>query len=193
MATILVVDDRPINRQFLVTLLGYAGHRLLEAADGTQALDIARNERPDLVITDILMPRMDGYDLAQHLQADPALASTPLIFYTATYRLNEAHTLARLAGVTQVLSKPSKPGVILDTVAAVLGAQAAPAPLVLPAPAEAPPLPPATAIPPPLPSSCSAWRGSTCNSRPSSNSASTSPRTGSLKNYSSFFATPHAS
>lgn len=150
MATILVVDDRPINRQFLVTLLGYAGHRLLEAADGTQALDIARNERPDLVITDILMPRMDGCDLARQLQADPVLASTPLIFYTATYRLSEAHALAREAGVAQVLSKPSNPKVILDTVAATLGANAPPPSLALPPPAtgtaDAPPAQQATAI-----------------------------------------------
>ncbi|TMH87341.1 MAG: response regulator [Betaproteobacteria bacterium] len=71
MAKILIVDDRPTNRQFLLTLLGYTGHRLLEAADGAEALDLARAERPDLVITDILMPTMDGYEFVQQLRADP--------------------------------------------------------------------------------------------------------------------------
>ena len=66
MATILIVDDRPTNRQFLLTLLGYTAHRLLEAADGAQALEVTRAERPDLVITDILMPTMDGYHQADH-------------------------------------------------------------------------------------------------------------------------------
>jgi CheY-like chemotaxis protein len=64
MATILIVDDRPTNRHFLMTLLGYGGHILLEAADGAQALKIVRDQRPDLIITDILMPTMDGLSLS---------------------------------------------------------------------------------------------------------------------------------
>ena len=58
MATILIVDDRPTNRQLMTTILGYAGHRLLEASDGAEALAVARTERPDLIITDILMPEI---------------------------------------------------------------------------------------------------------------------------------------
>ncbi|HEY1577582.1 MAG TPA: response regulator, partial [Terracidiphilus sp.] len=53
-ATILIVDDRPTNREFMVALLGYAHHRLLQASDGAEALALARAERPDLVIADIL-------------------------------------------------------------------------------------------------------------------------------------------
>src|SRR6202007_655332 len=85
MATILIVDDRPTNRQFLLTLLGYGNHRLFEAADGAQALAMTQTERPDLVISDILMPTMDGYEFVQRLRADPGLAATPVIFHTATY------------------------------------------------------------------------------------------------------------
>src|SRR5712692_2785761 len=65
MATILIVDDRPANREFLVTLLGYAGHRLLEAANGEGGLAVARAARPDIIITDILMPTMDGYEFVR--------------------------------------------------------------------------------------------------------------------------------
>ena len=121
MATILIVDDRLTNRQFLMTLLVYAGHRLLEAADGEQAMKIVRAENPDLVITDILMPTMDGYEFVRQLHADPHFANTPVIFYTATYRDREAHSLAKAAGVQYVLAKPAEPQAILDTVNAALG------------------------------------------------------------------------
>lgn len=65
MAKILIVDDRPINREFLTTLLGYRGHHLLEATDGAEALDVVRAEHPDLIITDVLMPVMDGYEFVR--------------------------------------------------------------------------------------------------------------------------------
>ncbi|MGX2040203.1 EAL domain-containing protein [Methylocaldum sp. MU1018] len=121
MAKILIVDDRPLNREFLVTLLGYGGHRLLEASDGAEALATIRAERPDLVITDILMPVIDGYELVNRLRAEPALAATRVIFYTATYRAPEARALAESCGVSAVLAKPSSPEEILDVVQSVLG------------------------------------------------------------------------
>lgn len=124
MALILIVDDRAINRQFLSTLLGYAGHTPLEAEDGEAALIVAHQQRPDLVISDILMPNMDGMQLARHLHDDPQLSNVPIIFYTATYRLRDAHNLAAICGVAKVLAKPSEPQIILDAVAEVLGADA---------------------------------------------------------------------
>ncbi len=125
MAKILVVDDRPFNRQFLLTLLSYTGHQLLEAADGAAALALVRAERPDVVISDILMPTMDGFQFAQQVRADPAIAATPIIFYTATYREPEARELAEACGVRTVLPKPSDPDVILAAVEAELGRAAA--------------------------------------------------------------------
>ena len=125
MAKILVVDDRPTNRQFLLTLLGYTGHRLFEAAGGAEALDLARAEHPDLVITDILMPTMDGYELVQDMRADPDIASTQVIFYTATYSTPEAQLLAKACGVDIVLRKPSDPEEILAAVKRALGASGA--------------------------------------------------------------------
>src|SRR6266851_3754955 len=121
MATILIVDDRPTNRQFLVTLLGYGGHRLLEAANGAEALERVRTERPDLVITDILMPTMDGYEFVGHLKADPDLAPIPVIFYTATYSEPQAKALADSCGVRIVLPKPCDPERILAAVNEALG------------------------------------------------------------------------
>ena len=121
MSSILIVDDRPTNRQFLLTLLGYGGHRLLEAADGAEALALVRAERPDLVITDILMPAMDGYEFVQRLRAEPQIAATPVIFYSATYAVPEAQAMAKSCGINTVLPKPSDPQVILDAVNRELG------------------------------------------------------------------------
>jgi signal transduction histidine kinase/CheY-like chemotaxis protein len=121
MAKILIVDDRPTNRQFLLTLLGYGGHGLLEAADGAEALDLVRKEHPDLVITDILMPTMDGYEFVQDMRADPSIAPTQVIFYTATYSTPQAQLLAKACGVDTVLRKPSDPEEILAAVSRALG------------------------------------------------------------------------
>lgn len=116
MATILVVDDQPVNRQFLSSLLCYAGHRLIEASDGVEALEKAQTERPDLVITDILMPNMDGVEFTEILRANASLPQIPVIFYTATYRVEEARSLVRFCGASMVLSKPSTPEKILAAV-----------------------------------------------------------------------------
>src|SRR5262245_51873859 len=122
MATILIVDDQPTNLEVLTTLLAYQCHRLLEAANGAAALELAQTQRPDLVIADIVMPTMDGYEFVRRLRADPTINQPQVVFYTATYNDREARTLARDCGVEHILSKPAEPQLILDTVAAALGA-----------------------------------------------------------------------
>jgi diguanylate cyclase (GGDEF)-like protein/PAS domain S-box-containing protein len=120
-ATILIVDDHVLNREFLMTLLGYGGHRLLEAANGAEGLKMVNAERPDLVISDILMPNMDGYEFVTRMHSNPETADVPIIFYTATYREREAMAVAEACGVRWVLPKPSDPDVILRTVREALG------------------------------------------------------------------------
>lgn len=121
MATILIVDDHVLNRQFLMVLLGYSGHQLIEANDGAQGLEMVCEKRPDLVIADILMPNMDGYEFVSRLRAIPSVADTPVIFYTAAYHENEASEMAKSCGVRWVLPKPSDPDLILTTVHEALG------------------------------------------------------------------------
>lgn len=133
MATILVADDQPVGRQYLVTLLGYRGHRLLEACDGRQALEIALAEHPDLIITDILMPTMDGYQFVKELRNISALAAIPVIFYTATYHEDKARALAQACGVIRILSKPCAPQLVLEAVDEILGRDDDPTPARLPA------------------------------------------------------------
>ena len=116
MALILIVDDRATNREFLVTLLGYSGHQLLEAADGAEALKIAHAERPDLIITDILMPHMDGFEFVGHLRRDPVISATRIIFYTGNYADRESEALALRCGAVRILNKPCEPTEILSAV-----------------------------------------------------------------------------
>jgi len=139
MATILIVDDHVLNRQFLMVLLGYSGHRLIEATDGAEGLEMACTKHPDLVIADILMPNMDGYEFVTRLRAIPSVADTPVIFYTAAYHEREASIMAMACGVQWILPKPSDPELILKTVHEALGM-----PIKIPAPhiaASAPPEP----------------------------------------------------
>jgi PAS domain S-box-containing protein len=129
MATILVVDDRPTNREFLRTLLGYQSHRVLEANDGAEALALVKSARPDLVISDILMPTMDGYEFVHQLRADPVIAGIPVIFNTAHYLDREARALAEKSGVSHIIHKPAEPEAVLRAVSDVLGLAPAAAPL----------------------------------------------------------------
>jgi PAS domain S-box-containing protein len=129
MATILVVDDRPINREFLTTLLGYRGHQILEAEDGAEALESVKTNRPHLVISDILMPTMDGYEFVRQLRADPATANVPVVFSTAHYLDREARSLAEACGVTHTILKPAEPEEVLRVVDAALGISEPAAPL----------------------------------------------------------------
>ncbi|HVL74666.1 MAG TPA: EAL domain-containing protein [Noviherbaspirillum sp.] len=124
MATILIVDDHVLNRQFLMVLLGNGGHRLLEAKDGAEGLELAQRHCPDLVIADILMPNMDGYEFVSRMRSIAQIAETPVIFYTAAYHEREAATMALACGVRWVLPKPSEPALILETVHQALGTPA---------------------------------------------------------------------
>ena len=123
MATILIVDDVAANRTFLVTLLRYHGHRLLEAANGREGLAAVRAERPDLVITDVLMPVMDGYEFLKQLRLDPATSGIPVVFSTAHYGEREARALALSGGVSDVLTKPTESAEVLKIVGRVLSGE----------------------------------------------------------------------
>lgn len=116
MACVLIVDDRPANRHYVAQVLAHAGHATLEAADGSDALEIVRRQRPDLVITDILMPVMDGVEFARRVRGTAELAATRIIFYTATYRSGDAHRLADACGVRTVIAKPAPPAALLAAV-----------------------------------------------------------------------------
>src|SRR6266550_3636580 len=116
MATVLVVDDLAVNRDLVAGVLGHNGHHVLEASDGAAALALIRNVQLDLMITDVLMPGMDGYELTRRLRENPATASLPVIFYTANYLEEEARPIAAAVGVSRVVPKSGDPMVLVDAV-----------------------------------------------------------------------------
>ena len=128
MAKILIADDHPQNREYLVDLLRHCGHDLLEADDGAEALERVQADHPDLVIADLLMPTMDGYELVRRIRGDPAIAGTPVIFHSAAYDEGEVRPLASACGVTHILRKPAQPETVLDLVGSVLGTAQRPVP-----------------------------------------------------------------
>jgi len=123
MKKILIVDDRPVNRQFLTTLLRYKGYETREAGDGLEALDETVRWRPDLAIVDIRMPKMRGEEFVAQVRKSPdaAVASMEVIFYTATYQERDARKLAAACGVRIVLTKPAAPEAILSAVESAIG------------------------------------------------------------------------
>jgi CheY-like chemotaxis protein len=121
MSSILVLDDRSDDRELLATLLGHAGYSVRGASTGEEALGQVRTERPDLVITDILMPGMNGYEFVRRLRTDPETDGLPVVFCTAHYEEGEVRHLAAACGVTQFIPKPCDPDTVVRTVAQALG------------------------------------------------------------------------
>ena len=103
--TILVVEDQEDNRQILRDLLASAGFRMIEAHDGAQALTVARLQRPDLILMDIQLPLVDGYEATRSIKRDPELKRIPVIAVTS-YALSGDEQRAREAGCDGYVAKP---------------------------------------------------------------------------------------
>lgn len=116
MTRVLVVDDRADNRYLLRTLLVGHGFEVDEARHGREALEGAARLPPDLVITDLLMPEMDGYALLREWRAQAPLRAIPVIVYTATYTDAKDEELALRLGAVAFLVKPMEPGEFLERV-----------------------------------------------------------------------------
>jgi len=121
MKTIVIVDDREDNRELLMAILADRDYRLVQASSGEEALKAVGKEKPDLVIADVLMPRMDGYEFVRELRQDPRNAQTKVIFYTASYIEKESKRLAKACGVDHIIVKPAEPETVLQIVDDALG------------------------------------------------------------------------
>ena len=122
--TILVADDESHILSVVSLKLRNAGFRVITAADGQEALDLALQELPDLLITDYHMPQLSGLELCRRLKQEPTTRSMPAIMLTARGYHLEPHDTEQ-SGITKMLSKPFSPRHLLATVNEVLGVTAA--------------------------------------------------------------------
>jgi len=109
---ILVVEDQEDNRQILRDLLGNAGYGMQEAENGEEALSAVARQRPDLILMDIQLPILDGYEATRRLKADPGTRGIPIIVVTS-YALSGDETKARESGCDAYVTKPYSPRALL--------------------------------------------------------------------------------
>jgi two-component system cell cycle response regulator DivK len=112
---ILVAEDDADNRRIVVKILTLEGYETLEATDGRTALGVARAEHPDLIVMDLALPQVDGWEACRQLKADARTADIPIIALTA-FAMRGDEERARKAGCDGYLSKPCRPQVIRETV-----------------------------------------------------------------------------
>jgi two-component system cell cycle response regulator DivK len=112
---ILVVEDHEDNRQILRDMLSAAGYEMVEAHDGEQALEKVAASRPDLILMDIQLPGIDGYEVTRRIKADPALAAIPIIAVTS-YALAGDDAKAKAAGCDDYVAKPFSPRQLLTKI-----------------------------------------------------------------------------
>jgi DNA-binding response OmpR family regulator len=117
--TILIADDEQLLRDLVETTLSTPEVRILQAADGDTALEMARRERPDLMLLDLVMPGRPGIEVARELLQDPATANIPIIILTGVPR-DEDRKQGLALGVRAYLMKPFSPLELLDRVLEVL-------------------------------------------------------------------------
>jgi DNA-binding response OmpR family regulator len=116
---ILIADDQPMNRDILQTRLSAHGYEIITAADGEEALALARSEAPDLILLDVMMPRLDGIAVCRALKADDTLRFTPIILVTA--KTDSRDVVAGLeAGGDEYLAKPVDPAALVARVHSML-------------------------------------------------------------------------
>ncbi len=108
--SILVVEDQEDNRQIIRDLLSATDYEIVEAGSGEEALEAVAKQRPDLILMDIQLPGIDGYEMTRRIKADPALRSIPIIAVTS-YALSGEE--ARAAGCDEYVPKPYSPRQLL--------------------------------------------------------------------------------
>jgi two-component system, cell cycle response regulator DivK len=112
---ILVVEDQDDNRRIIRDLLSSVGYEIIEAVDGAAGVELAGRERPDLILMDIQLPVLDGYEATRRLKADPELRAIPVVVVTS-YALSGDDAKAKAAGCDAYVAKPFSPRALLGTI-----------------------------------------------------------------------------
>ena len=120
MLRFLIVDDKEQDRYFLQVLLGKAGYAVDSAENGEEALKKARENPPDMIVSDILMPVMDGFTLCREWRKDEALRDIPFVFYTATYTDPRDEEFAIKLGADRFITKPVEPDALMTALKELL-------------------------------------------------------------------------
>lgn len=115
---LLIVDDHALNRKFLRASLEDNGHIVTEATNGVEALNVLKQERVDAVISDVLMPTMDGFRLCREIRKTDSLRELPVVLYTASYNSRADRELAKSVGADSYILKPAPTTMILEAVSA---------------------------------------------------------------------------
>jgi len=123
---ILVVEDQEDNRRIIRDLLASAGYQMIEALDGESGVRLAETERPDLILMDIQLPGLDGYEATRRIKANPELCSIPIIVVTS-YALSGDDVKAMQAGCDAYVAKPFSPRQLLAKIREFLAAGPVPA------------------------------------------------------------------
>jgi CheY-like chemotaxis protein len=116
MPVILILDDEPANRLLLATILEAAGHASIEAATGADALRLARERRPDLIVCDLRLPGMDGPEFVRALRSDPEIADLRIALYTGTSMNSMLDDFLTVSNIRHVIPKPGEPEDVLRIV-----------------------------------------------------------------------------
>jgi len=116
MPKILIIDDDATSRRLYTSLLDLSGYCVVEARDGQEGLSIAQSENPDLVICDIVMPTLNGYEFVQRLRNLPQHQHTPVIFHSVNLLDQEARALGSACGISRFILKPFDPQQALSTI-----------------------------------------------------------------------------
>jgi DNA-binding response OmpR family regulator len=119
MAKILIAEDEPDIRELVTFMLRFAGHEVLSASNGEDAVHTASREIPDLVLMDVRMPRMTGYDACRLMRTDPGLRDVPVVFLSAKGQESEIQS-GLDAGAEEYLLKPFSPAELTDRVRSIL-------------------------------------------------------------------------
>lgn len=119
MARILIAEDEPDIRELVAFTLRFAGHEVNTTSNGEEALQVASQTVPDLVLMDVRMPRMTGYDACRAMKADPSLKDIPIVFLSAKGQDAEIQT-GLDAGAEEYLLKPFAPDQLVERVRTIL-------------------------------------------------------------------------
>lgn len=120
---ILVVDDVADNREVYCQIFAFKGYRVLNAADGPEGLGLATSAQPDLIVLDLGLPKLDGWEVARRLKGNPETGKIPVIALTG-HAQDSSRARAIAAGVDRYLVKPCLPEDLLAAVRQLLGARA---------------------------------------------------------------------